>query len=103
MSCARSVVDYYENVTKHRTTDDCLSSKPERDTSVIIEFNRQACPDNGLHEPGSDALLFKRGLRVRKEQRLGDAQMIFQSLLNTYPNSQYAGRAKVLLKNLQNR
>ena len=29
--------------------------------------------------------------------------MIFQTLLNTYPNSQYAGRAKVLLKNLQNR
>jgi hypothetical protein len=48
MSCAKSVVDYYENVSIHRATDACLPSKPERDTSVVIEFNRQACPDTGL-------------------------------------------------------
>ncbi len=77
MSCSRSVVDFYENVTIHRATDACLPSKPERDTSVIIVFNRQACPDTGLQAAGPDTILYKRGLRAWKENRLGDAQMIF--------------------------
>ena len=101
MSCARAVVDYYENVTIHRATDACLPSKPDRDTSVIIEFNRQACPDTGLHATGPDAVLYKRGLRAWKESRFGDARVIFQTLVNTYPTSEYARLAKMGLKNLQ--
>jgi hypothetical protein len=102
--CGASQTDFYENLTISRSTDHCLPLKPERDSSVTIVFKRQACPDTGLQQPaGPDALLFKTGLRAWKEERLSDAQMIFQSLVNTYPDSQYAGRAKVLLKNLKNR
>ena len=60
MSCAKSVVDYYENVSIHRLTDACLPSKPERDTSVIIVFNRQACPDTDLQQPVGPMPFFSR-------------------------------------------
>jgi len=99
MGCSRSVVDYYENVTIDRGTDACLSSKPERDTSVNIVFKRQACPDTGLHAASPDAVLYKRGLRAWKENKFSVAHITLQTLVNTYPNSEYASRAKMLLKN----
>jgi hypothetical protein len=60
MGCARSVVDYYENVTIARGTD-CLTSKTQRDTSVTILFKRTACPNTDLHDTSPDAVLYKRG------------------------------------------
>jgi hypothetical protein len=101
MSCARSVVDYYENVTIDRATDACLPSKPERDTSVTIVFKRQNCPDNGLQATGPDAVLYKRGLRAWKESNFSVARITFQTLVNTYPNSEYTSKAKILLKKPQ--
>jgi hypothetical protein len=50
MGCAQSTVDYYENVTIDRSTDQCLPLKPERESSVTIFFKRQACPSTGLLE-----------------------------------------------------
>jgi len=48
MGCAWSTVDFYENVTIQRSTDQCLPLKPERDSGVTIVFKRQACPSTGL-------------------------------------------------------
>lgn len=102
MSCARSVVDYYENVTIHRVTDACLPSKPELDTSVIITFMRQACPDTGLHDTDPAAVLYKRGLHAWKESKFDVARVTFQTLVNTYPNSEFSPLAKKGLEHLKN-
>jgi Outer membrane lipoprotein len=101
MGCAQHVVDYYENVTIGRSTDQCLPLKPERDTSVSIVFKRQACPDTGLQPAGPDAVLYKRGLRAVKENQCSVARTVFQTLINTYPNSEYATKAKMILKKPQ--
>ncbi len=98
MGCSRSVVDYYESVTIARGTD-CLTSKTARDTSVTILFKRSACPETGLHFPSPDAVLYKRALRAWKENQFTVAHLELQTLLNTYPNSEYAIKAKMLLKN----
>jgi len=50
MGCARSTVDYYENVRIQRSTDQCLPLKPERDDGVTIVFKRPTCPSTGLRE-----------------------------------------------------
>ena len=101
--CGESKVDTYDNASIVRAIDTCLPSQPERDTGVTIIFKRQACPDTGLQASGPDAVLYKRGLRAWKESRFGDARVIFQTLVNTYPTSEYAPLAKMGLKNLQNR
>jgi hypothetical protein len=75
MGCSQSVVDYYENVTIARGTDHCLPLKRERDSSVSIVFKRQACPPTGLHDLGPDAVLYKRGLRAWKENKLSVANI----------------------------
>jgi len=41
--CAQSEMDFFENLTISRVTDQCLPLKPEREQSVRITFNRQAC------------------------------------------------------------
>jgi hypothetical protein len=50
MGCAQYIVDYYENVTIGRSTDQCLPLKPKRESSDTIVFKRQACPSTGLLE-----------------------------------------------------
>jgi TolA-binding protein len=103
MGCTRSVVDYYENVTIERPIDACLASKPERDTGITIVFKRQAYSDTGWQTSGPETVLYKRGLRAWKENQLEDAQMNFQTLVNAYPNSPLASRAKKFLENIRNR
>jgi hypothetical protein len=98
MGCAQHVVDYYENVTIGRSTDQCLPLKPGRDASVNIVFKRQACPDTGLQPTGPDAVLYRKGLLAVKENQCSVARTMFQTLINTYPNSEYATKAKMILK-----
>jgi hypothetical protein len=101
MGCAQHVVDYYENVTIGRSTDQCLPLKPEREASVNIVFKRQVCPDTGLHAAGADAVVYRKGLLALKENQCSVARTMFQTLINTYPNSEYATKAKMILKKPQ--
>ena len=99
--CSRYVVDYYEGVRIGRGTDACRPLKPERDSSVNIVFKRRACPDAGLQTAGADAVLYRKGIRAVKEQQCSVAHTIFQTLINTYPTSEYAAKATMILKRSQ--
>jgi hypothetical protein len=46
-----------------------------------------------------DRVLFKRGMLAVKEKKLDVAHLTFQTLINTYPKSKYAQRAKKVMEN----
>ena len=45
-----------------------------------------------------DRVLFERGMSALEQNRFDVANMTFQTLVNTYPDSEYASKARVALE-----
>jgi len=55
----------------------------------------------GISPQQPDQVLFDKATSAIEQQRFSVANLTLQTLLNTYPDSQYADRAKLLLREPQ--
>ena len=68
----------------------------EKQTVELAGPTQDSCAFGSSQQP--DAVLFRRGPAAFKRQQFSVANLSFQTLLNTYPDSKYASGAKALLK-----
>jgi len=61
-----------------------------------VQLEKTGCGTEVSQQP--DQALFERAVSVVEESRFDVAHMALQTLVNTYPNSEYADKAKLLLK-----
>ena len=69
-------------------------------TSLLLSFTacmRDPNPDFQASQP--DRVLFARARSAAEHNHLDVARMTLQTLVNTYPDSEYAGKAQRLLDN----
>ncbi|HEY6372957.1 MAG TPA: hypothetical protein VIX37_20430 [Candidatus Sulfotelmatobacter sp.] len=68
---------------------------------VAVLSGTPAClkwPDGGIRAAHNDKALFDRAETAVEQERFDVANLTLQTLVNTYPDSEYADRARLLLE-----
>ena len=69
-------------------------------TFLLVAFaGLTACLKSRNFTPSPDDVLFRRGTYELEHERFDVAALEFETLVNTYPGSEYAAMAKRVLKN----
>jgi outer membrane protein assembly factor BamD len=70
---------------------------PSKDTKKVTKKEKKANPLAGMDEKLPDKQLFDKAMLALQKNRFDVARLDLQTLLNTYPDSQYQMRAKLAI------
>ncbi len=75
-----------------------VNSEADDEELPAIKFERSECDVSASEWADPDRVLFDRAMKAINSKQFAVARLTLQTLINTYPESKYANKAKRLLK-----